>query len=983
MENMNKKLLLSLGIMVIGFSAGAQDHYHGPNYEISVYSGMETKSIGNSEFRTQTVSALARHFPDWTFSLDQQTGIFSHLYGPAREVEGQSMEEKARGLIVQLADFGLQPAHWVKVRDHAAPRAHYVDFVQEVKGREVLFSRLSFQFTLDGRILKVSNRSFGQNITEEYPRLNPGAILGSKDWKVDLDHVQVEEVEIDPQWVWFPVPTQNGYELRPVWPLIFRGSSGENPPVQLLHFIDGVSGLTLYRTNEVKTLDLHVKGSVYKQNVLSPATLEPLRNLEVIINTLPHVSDQDGFVSNPGASSSVTFNLKGPWSTVIDAPSNSTPSFSKTIFGTGNEVIFESPSNSLDGHINAFYHVNEVHAKMKERLPDFTSLDYSLPTRVDIGSGTCNAFYNGSSINFYAASGNCRSFAEIGDIVYHEYGHGIADHFYGAHGAGRMYNGALNEGYADIWGMMMTRDSILGRGAFNNNPNSSIRRYDINPKVYPQDIVGEVHGDGEIIAGAWWDFARNVHNYDTMARVFGDAYYDLADGPNGMEGRVFHQALIAALLADDDDHDINNGTPHFREILSAFAKHGIFLYGQSELVHQELEHQPAGQDIEVNAQLNLASPNIMSHLKLIYRSRDQGTWDTAVMVDQGSLQFKATIPGQPQGSIMEYFFLLEDTLSLSQVTFPTDFTTVPTLGQRSSLPYQFAVGVHLKQSFDFDNPVSDDWQIGTTNLESATSGNWIQAKPVQATYRPNGNFGGFVSQPGSDMSGDGMCMVTGNASHPNINYNMADVANGRTVLVTPAFDLTGYVNPIIEYYRWFSNDLGGSNRANDPWRVEIRHENSFIPRVVENTYKGEREWRRKIFAVDEHFPGARKGVEIRFIASDLIVPSASNNGQSNVEALVDNFFIYDGAPLSIEEASAPQRARIYPNPTKGLSFLEFPERVKGHFQLSDLSGKVLLQMELNPDQQRYEIFTGNLAAGIYLISIQTERSIQVDRLVVQ
>lgn len=983
MDTMNKKLLLAFGILALGFSTRAQNHYHGPNYEISIYSGIENQSNWNDEFRSQTERAVSRHFPEWSYSLDQHTGIFAHLYGPARETEGSTMEEKARGLLDVLSEFGLAPSQWVKVRDHAAPRAHYVDFVQQVKGREVMFSRLSFQFTRDGRLLKISNRSFGQFISQEYPQLSPSQLQSSQDWKEGLENVQVDEIQIDPHWVWFPVPVQNGYELRPSWELVLTGVSGEDPPVRLLHYIDGISGRTLYRTNEVKTLDLHVKGEVYKTNVLSPATLEPLRNLEVIINASAQISDHDGFVSDPGLTSSVTFNLKGPWSTVIDAPTNSTPSFSRTIMGTGNQVVFESPLNSRDGHINAFYHVNEIHALMKERLPDFTGLDYSLPTRVDIGSGTCNAFYNGSSINFYAASGNCRSFAEIGDIVYHEYGHGIADHFYGAHGAGRMYNGALNEGYADIWGIAITQDSILGRGAFNNNPNSSIRRYDINPKVYPIDIVGEVHADGEIIAGAWWDFARNVNNYDTMARVFGDAYYDLADGPNGMEGKVFHQALIAALLADDDDHDINNGTPHLQEILAAFAKHGIFLYGQSELVHEELDHQPSGQSINVSAQLQLASPNIMKELLLVYRNRDNGPWDTVVMADQGSGQYRGVIAAQPAGSIVEYFFLLDDTLNLSRVAFPEHFTTEPTQAQRSSLPYQFAVGVHLKLPFDFDTPVSDDWQIGTSNLESATSGNWIQAKPVQATYRPNGGFGGFVSQPGSDLSGNGMCMVTGNASHPNMNYNTADVENGRTVLITPAFNLEGYVKPIIEYYRWYSNDLGGSNRANDPWRVEIRYENTVIPRIIENTYRGEREWRRKIFSVDEFFPGARKGVEIRFIASDIIIPSASNNGQSNVEALVDNFFIYDGAPLSIGEVAAPQRGRLFPNPTDGISFLEFPQGVKGQLQLSDVSGKVWLRLDLNEDRLRYEIPTENLAPGVYLVSIQTERSIQVERLVVQ
>ena len=37
------------------------------------------------------------------------------------------------------------------------------------------------------------------------------------------------------------------------------------------------------------------------------------------------------------------------------------------------------------------------------------------------------------------------------------------------------------------------------------DPTISVRRYDQDRKVYPQDLVGEVHADGEIIAGAFWD----------------------------------------------------------------------------------------------------------------------------------------------------------------------------------------------------------------------------------------------------------------------------------------------------------------------------------------------------------------------------------------------------------------------------------------------------------------------------------------------
>ena len=52
-------------------------------------------------------------------------------------------------------------------------------------------------------------------------------------------------------------------------------------------------------------------------------------------------------------------------------------------------------------------------------------------------------------------AGGCNSMAQIGDVVYHEYGHGINDKFYQSLG-GSFNNGGMGEGYADIWALGIT-----------------------------------------------------------------------------------------------------------------------------------------------------------------------------------------------------------------------------------------------------------------------------------------------------------------------------------------------------------------------------------------------------------------------------------------------------------------------------------------------------------------------------------------------
>jgi hypothetical protein len=57
----------------------------------------------------------------------------------------------------------------------------------------------------------------------------------------------------------------------------------------------------------------------------------------------------------------------------------------------------------------------------------------------------------------------------------------------------------------------------MGQG-FLGGAGTNVRRYDVEPKVYPQDLVGEVHADGEIIAGAWWDVNENF-GFDLVSMI--------------------------------------------------------------------------------------------------------------------------------------------------------------------------------------------------------------------------------------------------------------------------------------------------------------------------------------------------------------------------------------------------------------------------------------------------------------------------------
>ena len=73
-----------------------------------------------------------------------------------------------------------------------------------------------------------------------------------------------------------------------------------------------------------------------------------------------------------------------------------------------------------------------------------------MPVAVNVAS-TCNAFWNGTGLVFFAAGGGCVNTATVPDVVYHEYGHGNNDKIYQQDGRPNgMVNGALHEGMADV-----------------------------------------------------------------------------------------------------------------------------------------------------------------------------------------------------------------------------------------------------------------------------------------------------------------------------------------------------------------------------------------------------------------------------------------------------------------------------------------------------------------------------------------------------
>jgi trimeric autotransporter adhesin len=108
---------------------------------------------------------------------------------------------------------------------------------------------------------------------------------------------------------------------------------------------------------------------------------------------------------------------------------------------------------------SAYYELNRIAELARGWLPSNAWLNQRLTTNVNLNQ-TCNAFWNGTSVNFFRSGGGCRNTGEIAGVFDHEWGHGLDDN----DAAGALSNSS--EAYADIAAIYRLQTSCVGYGFF-------------------------------------------------------------------------------------------------------------------------------------------------------------------------------------------------------------------------------------------------------------------------------------------------------------------------------------------------------------------------------------------------------------------------------------------------------------------------------------------------------------------------------------
>ena len=178
---------------------------------------------------------------------------------------------------------------------------------------------------------------------------------------------------------------------------------------------------------------------------------------------------------------------------------------------------------------------------------------------------------------------------------------------------------------------------------------------------------------------------------------------------------------------------------------------------------------------------------------------------------------------------------------------------------------------------------TDNWIIGDFQ-DDATAGIWELAIPV-ATF----NDEGYQVQPGEDASLDGSyCFITGNGYEEG-NGGFDDVDGGKTTLLSPIFDLTGYGDVLISYWYWYTNNIG-DNGGNDLWQVLVSNDSGNSWQDLHISSSSNTDWEKKQIILSDSFD-LSDSMQFKFIAEDIFYSGDNGSGGSLVEAALDNFLI--------------------------------------------------------------------------------------------
>ncbi len=419
-----------------------------------------------------------------------------------------------------------------------------------------------------------------------------------------------------------------GYGLASVWEVKFRrdGVTGT-----WLARVDATSGelLELYDVNHYA----QASGGVI---LSTPASADTVRSMPFANLSSGGFTNSGGLFTWSGAAT--TSSLAGQYVRISDgcgAISGASNGSGDILFGSSaSGTDCTTPGSGGAGNTRSartqFYWLNRIKEVGRGWLPSNTWLQAQLLAETNLPA-TCNAYWDGTKVRFFKASAPCGNTGQIPGVSIHEYGHGLDNN----DGNGSSPDNGTGETVGDFTAALALHQSCVGPGFLSSNcggygnactsctgvrdidwakhsrnvastvanftqttcpqPNPSLPNY-VGPCGKDAIAKGvtankrEGHCESYITSESLWDFAnRDLPNPGTgSAWTITDRlwYLSRSTGTQGFTcnttGATWtsNGCNVGSLwkimrAVDDDNGNLNDGTPHGGALYAAFNRHGI------------------------------------------------------------------------------------------------------------------------------------------------------------------------------------------------------------------------------------------------------------------------------------------------------------------------------------------------------------------------------------------------------------------------
>ena len=597
-----------------------------------------------------------------------------------------------------------------------------------------------------------------------------------------------------------------GYNDKDEIPRTAVSLVGYNDQAERWQFVvDAQTGEVLYKEDLIIFEDIagNVQGNVtqgHGAEQCEDEANEAFKHARVNIGATAAYTDENGdyVISNSGTSPVVVESRAwGQWFRVYNyTGSDLVVSRNVTPPGPGNLVLNEAnTSESVRAQVNAYVEANVIRDMVVTWNPSYPGMNQTeFPIYTNRSDFYCpgNAWYDPGDVSMnFCSSGDSYPNTAWSSVIHHEYGH----HLVNMAGSGQ---GQYGEGFGDCMSVVLSDSPDLGLGFF-GNCTTPLRTADNN---YQYPCTSDIHDCAQLLSGCIWDI-RNA-----MMGVTPD-YLEIIQ--NLMVNSVLlhtgdlitPQITIDFLTLDDDDANLDNGTPHWFSICAGFDAHNMDCPELNPIWFSYPggfpDNAEPGVTTTFQVQVNAGGDTPVAGTGMFHYSVNSAPFTSVAMTELSADLYEATFPPVDCGDTLEWY-VSADAVGFGEWSDPAGAPiNVHTPTVATSVLTAFEDGFESDLGWTVSGGL---WQRGT----------------------PTGNGGSYGGpDPSSAYEGSNV-----------MGYNLSgDYTNSMPErhVTSPMIDCTDLTNTTLKFQRW----LGVEQPLYDHAYIRISTNGSSWTTIWENS----------------------------------------------------------------------------------------------------------------------------------------------------